>query len=679
MGILDALARIKSSFPPVITTNWPGVPVLRFGGEWDGATVDVHDILEMSPTQLWRTQPHLRTVVDFLARNIAQLAVHAFNQQADGDRQRTRTDPAALLFERPNDHMTRYELIYALVGDLALHEMAYWMISEKNGQTTITPIPAAWVVGWRGDAYAPSFYVVQPPMGKQVEVDARIVERFYGWDPINPAQGTSRVTTLKMTLLEQMHAQRYREQQWRRGGRVGAVISRPPGHRWTEDQERKFMAAFKDAYSGDNAPEGGGIPILQDGMTMTRIGFSAKEDEYVEGTKLALTTVAGVFHINPTMLGQLDNANYSNVREFHRMLYGDTLGPWLSQLEDRFNTFVLPRIGAATGVFVEFNIAEKLKGSFEEQAAVLSTSVGAPWMTRNEARARQNLPAIDGGDELVTPLNVLTGGQASPQDGGAAQSAVDLVAARVVQLLKTHASNGERVTKSLPQLAAGDSSYSVKAVATDAHTALVVGALSSFFDQQSRTVLSQLGAKSDEWWNEARWNSELADVLYRQAVIITSEIGAEAARSLGFSAADYNVEQTLAFLRVVSESRAGMINSTTRDQIHEAIASDNPDLTPAAVFALAAGSRALRAGTTLTTTFAAFGTTEAAKQVAPRHATKTWEVNSKNPRPKHAAMNGDTVPVDEKFSNGADWPGDPSLGAAGVAGCTCTVRIDVAS
>src|SRR5690606_12475527 len=36
--------------------------------------------------------------------------------------------------------------------------------------------------------------------------------------------------------------------------------------------------------------------------------------------------------------------------------------------------------------------------------------------TRNEARARANLPAIDGGDELVTPLNVIVGGLASPRD-----------------------------------------------------------------------------------------------------------------------------------------------------------------------------------------------------------------------------------------------------------------------
>ena len=58
-----------------------------------------------------------------------------------------------------------------------------------------------------------------------------------------------------------------------------------------------------------------------------------------------------------------------------------------------------------------------INGSLIEQAKVLSTAVGGPWMLRAEARASQNLPKIDGTDEIITPLNVLVGGQASPQDG----------------------------------------------------------------------------------------------------------------------------------------------------------------------------------------------------------------------------------------------------------------------
>jgi hypothetical protein len=118
-----------------------------------------------------------------------------------------------------------------------------------------------------------------------------------------------------------------------------------------------------------------------------------------------------------------------------------------------------------------------------------------------------------------------------------------------------------------------------------------------------------------------------------------------------------------------------MINSTTRDQIDAALVDDNPDNTPAAVFALAVASRAVTSAVTLTTTFTSFAVVEAGKQAAPGRSVKTWVVTSANPRPEHKRMDGETVPTEGRFSNGSEWPGDPALGADGVAGCECTVRV----
>jgi len=43
---------------------------------------------------------------------------------------------------------------------------------------------------------------------------------------------------------------------------------------------------------------------------------------------------------------------------------------------------------------------------------------GGPILTRAEARAMLNLRHIEGTDELIVPLNVIEGGQASPTDSG---------------------------------------------------------------------------------------------------------------------------------------------------------------------------------------------------------------------------------------------------------------------
>jgi hypothetical protein len=57
------------------------------------------------------------------------------------------------------------------------------------------------------------------------------------------------------------------------------------------------------------------------------------------------------------------------------------------------------------------------------------------------------------------------------------------------------------------------------------------------------------------------------------------------------------------------------------------------------------------------TTVTSFGSEDGAKQAGA--GSKTWTVISRNPRPSHARMAGETVPVGELFSNGGNWPGDP--------------------
>jgi len=153
---------------------------------------------------------------------------------------------------------------------------------------------------------------------------------------------------------------------------------------------------------------GGGL------MTFKATSFSAKDSEYTAGGKLRREVCAAAYHIPLPLVGILEHATFSNIKEQHKHLYQDCLGPWLEMIQQEIEGQLLTECDDQTNVYTEFNIAAKMAGSFEEQSNSLSVAVGKPYMKVNEARAKVNLPRDEdpASDEIA------------PQQGGPSDATV---------------------------------------------------------------------------------------------------------------------------------------------------------------------------------------------------------------------------------------------------------------
>jgi len=569
-----------------------------------GVSYDLDEALQhvrgMTASQMYKTQPHLRTVVAFLGRNIAHLGLHAYRKIDATDRERDTISSVGswLSGRRANPTMTLYDLIYATIVDLALYDRAYMLPYEGANGWEVYRVPPVWVTPSRKDALGISEYNIGWGDSNSTVVDRSRIVAVEGYSPSSVTGVSPALDALRDVLAEQIQAMKYRRQLWARGGRVSAVLERPVGApRWSDSARENFREDWYAKYTGSGS-HAGGTPILEDGMTLNRVDYSATDQQYIEGVQLSFTTVASVFHVNPTMVGVLDNANYSNVREFRKMLYGDTLGPLIAQLESALNAWLLPIMGGEEGTYVEFNVAEKLQGDFEAQSQFFQSAVGRPYMSANEARARLNLRAVDGGDDLVTPLNVLVGGQANPQDSVPSDSGV-----------RSKSGGG------IPDWVAG--------VAREYRGVLSGGTKGQ--GRAKRLKAISLGA--------------------------TARAGRGVVREHGRG--DYDPDRTEDYL----EARAEGVEKAWED------APDHGD------------EAALEFGLGLALWDYSWGRLEAGRQNGA--ATKTWVTTSSNPREEHAAINGETVGLDDEFSNGLRWPGDSSSGdPAEVANCRCEVVVN---
>lgn len=617
-----------------------------------GVGVTLYEGVYQDYAAIWRTQPNVRTVVGFLARNVAQLGLHVFERAGDADRRRITDGLAGRWLRRPtpSPKISLYDLLNWFVHDLCVFDDAYWAKIRAQSTDAIATVPllpqSIEVRG--GNLLDPEAYRLHGPRGwRDLEPDQ--VVHVHGYNPTDRRQGVSPMETLRRIIAEDLAAGRYREKFWLNSTRIEGVLQRPENRAPLSDLARaRLKADWQAAYAGGS--EAAGTPLLEEGMTFTPTSWSAKDAEYIAARKLTREEVAAAFWVHPAMVGIMEHANFANMREQHRSTYQDTLGPILRQLEQALQLQLAPDLGLPDTAYFEFNIKDKLRGSFEEEAQSLQTSTGAPWMTRNEARARANLPAIDGGDELVTPLNVLVGGQASPTDSGS-------------QNVRARA----RSTKALPAQA-------------EEQVAVHRQVFTRFFERQRSAVLSLLGAKArtkaslEEVFDRQRWDDELAVDLLAAALDAAQAGGDDVVELFGGEWDVTEIEGLYEALEESSRAMASEVNDWTEEHLASAL-DDDEDPTSAArdVFDGLVATRAGIYATSRASTVWHFGKGVAAKSVGAGQ--KRWRTTSGNPRSEHARLNGETVAIGETFSNGAMWPGDPVLPVDERANCQCTFDV----
>jgi len=607
----------------------------------------------LCPDELYASQSNLQAVVGFLADSVAQLPLKVYVRNGETERKRDRSSVAARVLWKPNANQTEYEFINSLMIEYLLNGTAIvWHLpdpySESGHQLRI--IPTSWITDSENDsAYAYKSITVKAWGGAPaVKIPAEDFIQFKMYCPGKPGGYQSPVSSLKTILAEQIQADKFRTQIWKSSGRFNAYVTRPKDvAAWDEETRKKWVEAFREGWS-TNGGNAGKMPVLEDGMEIKPYQFNAKDAQYAETKQLSREDVAAAYHVNPSLIWHTTTQTYASAKDNARALYADCLGPTIQMLQQRINSFMLPMLGADPDTYVVFDLSEKLKGSFEERAGILQSAVGSPYMTRNEARADMDLPPIDGGDDLVVPMNVNDG----KNNPAVEESKMRYISKKSKDVIR------------------------IKGRADDKENEEVTDVITKFLKRQSRSVIPKIGVK-DDWWDEDRWNKELADDLYPVMMNVSIHHGKSTAKEIG---TEYYPGRTENYIRTVAEGRAKGINFTTKKKLDEVLEREHEEEDIKHIYEVREGADAKRLGLSIATVSACWAIGEACNQAKDQGfiATiyKTW-VTGENPRPDHAAMAGETVDIDSRFSNGADWPGDDILGPDGTCGCNCTTEIKI--
>lgn len=190
---------------------------------------------------------------------------------------------------------------------------------------------------------------------------------------------------------------------------LGGIIS--VEHAMTQEQANSLRAEWEEFHQGIlNAHRTG---VLSKGARYDRVTLNAEDSQLIESRQWGVLEISRLLRLPPHKLFELSRATFSNIEHQSIEVVQDCYQPWAERIEAHINFD--PDL-TPTGTFHEFALEGRLRGDTPTRYAAYTSAVGAPWMTPNEARRLENRPAVDGGDELLTPLNM---GQSATQSNGA--------------------------------------------------------------------------------------------------------------------------------------------------------------------------------------------------------------------------------------------------------------------
>lgn len=186
-----------------------------------------------------------------------------------------------------------------------------------------------------------------------------------------------------------------------------------------EAAKKVFREQFESMSSGlKNSHR---VSLLPFGYQFTPISMSMTDAQFLENTELTIRQLAAAFGIKMHQLNDLDRSTHNNNEQQQQQFYTDTMLPILTTYEQELTRKLFLDNEIEEGYFTRFNVDAILRADFKTRMDALDKAVKGSIMSPNEARAKENLPPKDGGDELYANGNVIKltmAGQQYAKKGG---------------------------------------------------------------------------------------------------------------------------------------------------------------------------------------------------------------------------------------------------------------------
>ena len=309
-----------------------------------------------------------------------------------------------MLNERPNRHMTA-SVFWGTMELCRLHYgNAYaWIDTRDSNRPQLWPIDPKTVQVWYDDACelrdAPDvYYLISTKSGRTV-LSSEEVLHFKSHQTLDGLVGVSVREQLASTIQGSAKAQKLVNAMYDSGMTAKAVLQYTGS---INDQNVAQLVREVAQYLQGKGKNGAAnlIPMPQ-GFNLTPLNMKLADSQFLEVKQYTALQIASAFGVKPYQVGDYTKSSYASAEAQQLSFLVDTLLYIVKQYEEEIGYKLLTDTEEAGGYHAKFNTGVILRADQQTQINTLSAAVSNFLMTPNEAREKLDLPAKDGGDQLL--------------------------------------------------------------------------------------------------------------------------------------------------------------------------------------------------------------------------------------------------------------------------------------
>lgn len=382
-----------------------------FSGLWGGGLSDYSGLQESAPSiTLNKEEPYISpeagmqlsavwSCINLLSETMATLPLVIYEVKRNGDKIPARDTRLWQVLHNPNQIMTAHDFWLCMSLNRFLTGNAYALIHRDGTGALIGLTPLASASGQMEVAVLDGQVIYQ--YKKDGKYTYFTSDQILHWKGVgNGVVGFSTFDYMRATTNEMKNAQKNASALYGNGNQLTGIVTVDRVVKGQQLIELRNRFRELGAFNGDSW-----INFLPADMKYQQVAMSAADAQLLETRQFGVEEIGRWFGVPAALINSSSGTSGASIEQIVESFYRSTIHPLCCSVEQAIMQRVFTAAERAKYV-AEFKMSALLRASVSSRYDSYSKALQNGFMTRNEVRKLENLPPVDGADQLTAQSNL---------------------------------------------------------------------------------------------------------------------------------------------------------------------------------------------------------------------------------------------------------------------------------